>query len=388
MVGLPVRDGGLALLNVTKLADSQYTSSQKSTAVLQSLILDQVRTLDPNQRDAHMAHFAAAAAARRQDNVNKTKAEASALEEGTAILQDGSPQLPSTMRRALARARDCQKRGAGLIYTLLPSKLLGLTLDSVAFRDSIAVRYNYPTLHAAVETCTADRCGEPYTLEHALQCRYGGNIIQRHNAPLRALQEIVQTALGDPYNTRGTVKWSPVVRSKVEADALNARARDNNPQGDRIRLATELKGDLAIKGLIQLGAGILIIDGRCFFPDGQSAQQKTAEELLAHHENEKRDKYQAACAVKHLSFIPAVWTTCGAKGNAFIKLVSLLSERLAERWGRPKGRCKAWINGRLAIAFAKATSACIRNLRGSLSEAANDMPLYDGAAIAGGVIRF
>ena len=89
-----------------------------------------------------------------------------------------------------------------------------------------------------------------------------------------------------------------------------------------------------------------------------------------------------------MTLLPAVWTFCGAKGNAFIKLVDMLSISLAERWGRGKGRCKAWINARLAIAFAKATSDCIRNVRGSLSEAANAMPCYDGAAIAGGVIRF
>ena len=89
-----------------------------------------------------------------------------------------------------------------------------------------------------------------------------------------------------------------------------------------------------------------------------------------------------------MAFLPAVWTTCGAKGDSFIKLVDKLSEKLAERWNRPKGRCKAWINARLAVAFAQATSACIRNVRGSLSEVANQMPLHDGAAIMGGVVRF
>ena len=135
-------------------------------------------------------------------------------------------------------------------------------------------------------------------------------------------------------------------------------------------------------------SGILIIDGRCTFPDGQTAQTKPLKVLLAEQEKEKRDKHQAVCSVKGMTFLPAVWTTCGAKGDSFIKLVDMLSERLSERWNRSKGSCKAWINARLAIAIAKATSACIRNVRGSLSEAANDMPLYDGAAIMGGVVRF
>ena len=389
MVGLPVRDGGLALLDVRKTVVPQHKASLEATAVLQSLILDQIGTIDASQREAHIHHFVKVAAAKRQERRAATKVEALGLVNGEAALSEGSPQLPQTMRHALARARDCQPRGAGLIYTLLPSSLLGLKLDAIVLRDSIAVRYNYPTLHAATETCTADSCGEPYTLEHALQCRFGGNIVRRHNAPLRVLQEIALTALGDPRNIKETVRWEPVVRSEAEAAALNvARAQAGAEQGGRHRAAKALKGDLAIKGLVQHGNGLLIIDGRCTFPDGQTAQNKATKTLLADQEKEKRDKHQAACAIKHMSFLPAVWTTCGAKGDAFIKLVDLLSERLAERWDRAKGRCKAWINGRLAIAIAKATSACIRNLRGSLSEAANELPLYDGAAIAGGVVRF
>ena len=163
---------------------------------------------------------------------------------------------------------------------------------------------------------------------------------------MRALQEIAVTALGDQRNARGTVQWEPVIRSEAQAAELNARARGNS-RGGRIRAATGLRGDLAIKGLVQHESGILIIDGRCTFPDGQTAQLKSTKVLLAEHEKQKRDKHQAACAVKHMSFLPAIWTTCGAKGDAFMELVNLLSERLAERWQRSKGRCKAWINARL-----------------------------------------
>ncbi len=51
-------------------------------------------------------------------------------------------------------------------------------------------------------------------------------------------------------------------------------------------------------------------------------------------------------------------------------------------------RCKGWIKGQVALATARATSACIRNVRGSLPQAAYDIPAFDGAAIEGGVARF
>jgi len=362
IVGLPVRDGGLASLEVRKTAIPQYKASVESTEVLQSLILDRVGAIDASQHDAHMYRCSKKAALKRQERRAVAKAESIAIENGNAPLSEGSQQLSVDMRRALGRARDCQHRGAGLIYTIVPSKALGLTLDSVVFSDSIAVRYNTPTLHAASEICTADKCHEAGTLEHVLTCPYGSNIIDRHNAPINTIQEIALTVLGDTHNKKGWVKREPIIRTEAEAAALNANL------GPGIRRATALKGDLSIKKIVQQGSGILIIDGRCTYPDGQKARTKPVQLLLEEQEREKRGKHQAACSVKHMAFLPVVWTTCGAKGNSFMKLVNMLSERLSEKWNRPKGRCKAWINARLAISIAKATSACIRNVRGSLSD--------------------
>ena len=242
--------------------------------------------------------------------------------------------------------------------------------------------YNTPTLRMATEVCTADKCKEPATLEHVLTCTHGSNIKDRHNIPIDTVKEIALIALGDPHNQKGWAKTEPWIRTEAEAAALNA----NLPPGTRP--AKALRGDLALKKIITQGSGVLMLDGRCTYPDGQTARTKLTKVLLDDQEKEKRTKHQAACAVKHMTFLPLVWTTCGAKGNGFMKLVNILSKRLADRWRKPKGRCKAWINARLAVAIANATSSCIRNVRGSLSDAVNHMPFYDGAAIAGGVVRF
>jgi hypothetical protein len=126
--------------------------------------------------------------------------------------------------------------------------------------------------------------------------------------------------LGDPRNQRGTVRWEPIIRSEAEADAINEAQGEGK--------ATGLKGDLEIRGLIQHETGILIVDGRCTFPDGRTAviDKKRAKALLAEQEHEKRKKHQAACQLKHMKFLPAVWTTCGAKGTSFMRLVDMLSE--------------------------------------------------------------
>jgi len=87
-------------------------------------------------------------------------------------------------------------------------------------------------------------------------------------------------------------------------------------------------------------------------------------------------------------FVPFVWTPCGALRKCVQALINIMADRLSRQWNRPKGRCKGCITGQLAIAIARATSGCIRKLRGSLGHFAYDMRMYDGAAIASGIIRF
>ena len=128
-------------------------------------------------------------------------------------------------------------------------------------------------------------------------------------------------------------------------------------------------------------------DSRYTHPEGEVAQGKTAAELFQLAEDDKKRKYGVACQKKGHKFIPFVWTTGGALGQCARKLIEKLAAKLGERWNRPKGRCKAWIQGQIALAIARATSACIRNTRGSLPQEAYDIPSFDGAAIGEGVAR-
>ena len=131
-----------------------------------------------------------------------------------------------------------------------------------------------------------------------------------------------------------------------------------------------------------------MIDGRCTHPEGPTAEGKTTATLFKNAEEEKQRKHGPACQKKGHTFIPFVWTTGGALGKQALKLIDKLAEKLGDRWNRPKGRCKAWIKGQLALSIARATSACIRNTRGSLPRAAYDIQSFDGAAIWEGVARF
>ena len=133
---------------------------------------------------------------------------------------------------------------------------------------------------------------------------------------------------------------------------------------------------------------MIIVDGRCTHPEGRTVEGKVTAVIVKEHEDEKQRTYGAACQAKGYKFVPFVWTTGGVIGQSAMKLINKLAERLGERWHRPKGRCKGWIKGQIALAIARSTSACIRNVRGSIPQAAYDIPAFDGAAIASGVARF
>jgi hypothetical protein len=202
---------------------------------------------------------------------------------------------------------------------------------------------------------------------------------------MRVFQQISLTVLNDPQNRKRTVMWQPDIITPAEAQAINERLPPTATQR-----ATGLKGDLGIKGLIQAGSGVIMLDGRCTYPDLTRLieQRKGIDDILRGAEEEKQRTYGAACQRNGHKFLPFVWTPCGVLGKAARSIINLMADRLARQWHRPKGRCKGWINGQLAIAIARATSACIRKLRGTIGAAAYDMPTYDGAAIASGVIRF
>ena len=205
--------------------------------------------------------------------------------------------------------------------------------------------------------------------------------MRRHDAVLRVLQQVALTTLGDPYNARSTVTWQPVIRSQSEAADINARLANDQ------RRVKALEGDLGIRGLIPLGSGVIMIDGRCTHPEGVAAGEKLTSVLVAEAEEEKRKRYRSGCQARGHTCVPFVWTTGGVLGKSAMRLIDKMAARLGEKWNRPKGRCKGWIKVQVAIAIARATSACIRNVRGGLPQAAYDHPAFDGAAIAGGVAR-
>ena len=79
-------------------------------------------------------------------------------------------------------------------------------LSATEFQDSLALRYHRPLLRLPA---LCDGCGCQFTTGHALDCRKGGLVIQRHNEIRDALGDLASIAYKE-------VLLEPVIREPNE----------------------------------------------------------------------------------------------------------------------------------------------------------------------------
>ena len=89
-------------------------------------------------------------------------------------LEEVKSVLPDNTRRAAVLATE---KGASSWLTVIPLKDMNFSLNKREFRDAVHLRYDW---HIA-DTPSTCICGDAFTVDHAMVCRRGGFIIQRHN---------------------------------------------------------------------------------------------------------------------------------------------------------------------------------------------------------------
>ena len=82
--------------------------------------------------------------------------------------------LSPDLLQAVQQTRD---KGASSWLNAIPIEEHGLALNKQEFRDSLCLRYNLP-LPNLPNYCA---CGEMFTVNHALSCKKGGFVVQRHD---------------------------------------------------------------------------------------------------------------------------------------------------------------------------------------------------------------
>ena len=159
VLSLPVRLGGLGIIDPSKSASTNFSISEQVTAPLVSLITEQELCYSVN----HL-------------KLKEIKAEARSdkIQKQTSRLTNLKKSLSPSLQRALDLANE---KGASTWLTVLPIDEYGFALHKGAFRDALSLRYSWHIPHQP-ESCA---CGKAFDVNHAMICPKGGFPILRHN---------------------------------------------------------------------------------------------------------------------------------------------------------------------------------------------------------------
>ena len=176
---LPCRMGGLGVSEVGSIARKQYEEATEATSYLTSAILGRNKW----SSEKHSHTFTTI--------TSKQKSARCALltEKKTTLKERYVARLPYAQKKACENAIE---RKTHYFLTLPPSEAQGTYLSPEEFHDGVSIRYGRDPVGIPA-SCTCQQ-QSPLTLEHALTCATGGNIIGRHNMLRDELEHLAATA--------------------------------------------------------------------------------------------------------------------------------------------------------------------------------------------------
>jgi hypothetical protein len=323
LLALSPRQAGLGVPSPRVTAESSYQSSVKSTGHL----ANSLKTGAPLDATDYAA---VASQNRRECRKARVKAEVAVLEGLCAGLR------PAAARR-LRRSRE-----TGTWITATPDKLNGTELSAEEFRDSLRLRFG---LLPSFLPQRCDGCNERFTVEHAMSCKKGGLVLQRHDDVAAEWHHLCAQAL-----TPSAVSDEPLIHT--------GRGIPNaNEQG--VEAAADSRGDVAAHGFWRRGT-TAIFDVRITDTDAPSNRAQDPTKVLKRHEKEKKKKYLAPCVARRRHFTPLVFSVDGLQGPEASAASKCLASKLSKKWGRSYSEVVGYVRSRLSIALVRAASRCLR----------------------------
>ena len=322
VLALPVRLGGLGLSNPCHEAAREHASSIQVTSPLVEHIVAQTHQL-PDESLIESGRKA----------VKRGKAE-----ELSGIAENLKEIVPRKIKRALELA---QEKGSSLWLKVLPLQEQGFNLSKREFRDAVKLRYDWP-FDDILSVCV---CGENFTVDHAMICKRGGFVIQRHNE-LRDLEaDLLSMACSD-------VEVEPVLQDITEEQLSRGSNR-----------ARDARLDIRARGFWDPQSSAFF-DVRVFHPNAESYKDQEPQQIYRTHENDKKRLYsRRVLDVEHGSFTPLVFTTTGGMGKECIRYHSRLAELIAAKKGEQYSQTISWIRARTSFALLRSALVCLRGSR-------------------------
>ena len=325
IVALPPRLGGMGIPIPNEIADMEHQNSKKLTAKLTQLIVDQDESGEVDLSELVKTRIEIA---KEREKRQKNKSD---------LIKDELVDI--NMKRRLEMA---QEVGASNWQTALPIKAKGFSLNRQEFEDALALRYGW-SLNGLPQACP---CGLAFNANHAMTCKSGGFISDRHdevrNITAQMLQEVCRDVRVEPplIRTNGTVFHHRQANAADEA-RLDVSARDFWRRGQRA-----------------------FVDVRIFNPMAESNIGQGLAAAHRSHELQKKRQYDERIReVEQGTFTPLVFTTSGGMAPQAITFYAHLAQRLSEKKMQSKSSVVAWMRCRLSFSLLRSAILCIRGTR-------------------------
>jgi hypothetical protein len=279
--------GGLGIGNVGAAAQQLHADAVDATQFLTDSILGRQKW-NSEKYSKILTKITSEQKTKRQEDLEKRKKH---------LKENFVAHLPPAQKKACENAMD---KKTHYFLTLPPTEAQGTYLSPEAFYDGISIRYGRDPVNVPARCSCREQ--PPLSLEHALNCATGGNVIGRHNMVRDELRHLAVTA------TVGS-QWA------VEKE---------------VWINDHLKTDLHVRNLGGDGK-VTQVDVRIRHPAAQSYLEKSTDTILSDAEKAKKLTYEATCRRRGEKFVPFIVTTDGALGTEANTMISKLASATADK---------------------------------------------------------
>ena len=327
VIGLKSSDGGLNIPILESASNQQFESSMKITSPHVASIQSQENRMLEKNLDGQTKEDLA-----KMNRIQKS-------EQNKVKMKEVDDALPATTKAFVDQARD---KGASSWLNALPIEELSFVLNKEEFRDALRLRYNMK-LDNLPSVCA---CGESFNVNHALSCKKGGFVHQRHDTVKNTLTKLLSRVCKDVEEEPHLI---PVTNEQFERRSANT--------------ADEARLDIKAKGFWQRGQ-TAFFDVRVTHLNTSTQRGQTTSKIFRAHEMAKRREYlQRVLDVENGSFTPLVFGTNGGLGEECASFLSTLSQKIASKDDESYAHTVTWIRTRLSFDILKAAIQCVRGSR-------------------------
>ena len=327
-LALPIRCGGMGLINPSAFARSQYRASRDITQPLVDCLLSGSKGIPFEVFESQCKVIEEYVKKKRNDlKVEKQKVR---------------DCLSSDKQRLFDVA--CE-RGASVWLSALPLSDHGFDLNKGSFRDSICIRYGWQ-LQDLPSSCV---CDSSFTVDHALSCPMGGFPTLRHNE-LRDLTALLMSEVCS------NVSREPALQP-MSGESMTISTVD----GDGAR------ADVAADGFWGTSHQRAFFDVAVVNPFSDSYKGLNLPAVYRKVEARKKRKYDVRIReVEHGSFSPLVFSTNGGLApvcDIVFRRIALLT---ADKLNKPYTSVINFIRCKLSFSILRSTIRCVRGTRRSI----------------------